>query len=108
MFTPQERNAKATQKRSMYAKHGYDEVLEFKDWYPIRIRDMKKNGFDIRSKLINGVRIIGIQEGCKKPIILTEEQFLNELNNQYHEEYLSLYGLNCKLQFEENAGLVIA
>lgn len=107
-YTPQERNAKATQKRSQYARHGYEEVLCFDDWYPIRIQDMKRKGFDIRSKEIRGNTIIGIQIGCGKPIILTEIEFFAELEKQYKEEYLATFGLACEIPFEENAGLVVA
>lgn len=98
---------KAWQKRSQYARYGRKEIQSFDDWYPERIQDMKRKGFDIRSKRINGTVMVGIQHGTEKPIITTEEKFLSELRNQYREEYLSQYGLNCEIGFEENVGIEV-
>lgn len=96
---------KAKQKRSQYSRHGRKEVLDFEDWYPIRIKEMRSEGWDIRSKEIDGVLMIGMQKGLDKPIIITEKQFFAELDDQYQEEYLAGFGLKCSLPFEENAGL---
>lgn len=98
---------KAIQKRSQYARYGRDNnVLLFEEWLPGRIEGMKRNGFDIRSKTINGTVMVGLQKGCEKPVIITETQFKDELYNQYKEEYLSRFGLNCSIPFEENAGII--
>lgn len=107
-YTPPEINAKATQKRSQYAKHGRKEVRDFDEWKPIRIQEMREKGFVIRTFDLKGVKMVGVKECGKMPVYMTEVQFLDELYNQYTEEYLARFGLNCKIPFEENAGLIIA
>jgi|GEM_PF-2107230 len=96
---------KAKQKRSQYARHGYNEVLDFDDWCPLRIAEMREKGFVIKSFELKGVKMIGLKEGAGKPFYLTEEQFFDELNKQFKEEYLALFGLACEVPFEENVGI---
>ena len=97
---------KAKQKRSQYSQHGREEVLSFEQWCPVRMREMKSEGFVIKSFEHDGVKMVGIKDGDKKPAYKTEEQFLRELDLLYTDVYLASFGLACKLPFEENAGIM--
>lgn len=94
---------KATQKRSQYARYGKIEVLDFKDWLPGRIADLKAQGAEVLKRNNNGIMEFKITWEGGQPGIFTE----NDFRDQYEEEYLSRFGLKCSLPFEENAGIGI-
>jgi hypothetical protein len=94
---------KATQKRSQYARHGYEEILPFELWLNTRLAGMQKDGATVKACKVNEVLYIQITWKGQQPKVFTDSDFREE----YADTYLAAHGLNCKLPFEENVGVTV-